>query len=435
MLHRVFRFLFGRISFAGRVLVGWMLVFAGCGADTDCLVLIHGLLIDGTGADPVPDAVVVIRQGRIESVGAAGQVKIPVPAQCYDLGGAAVLPGFINAHVHRVYEAERLRSWAQGGVTTVRDLGSQDRDGKWFERRDSLHSDPLCARLVAAGPFLTVPNGYPIQPWNGWGITITSPDEAADAAGRLLDQGADLIKTTLETGAGFGLSIPAPTVEEVRAMVRVAHAQGTRVSAHILQSNDLEELLAAGVDDIAHMVSDDLSAEMAARVVDRGVYWVPTLELWYVVDQAYGGSRLHQNAIRNLRRFIEAGGAPLVALGTDYAGYSGTFDLGMPMREVQFMQEAGMTPMQIIRSATEKAAVVCNRGGDLGTLEAGKVADLLVVAENPLQDLQALTRPVLVVHRGVVVRSSLVPQPARMLYLPAARREVRGDAEAWRSRK
>jgi imidazolonepropionase-like amidohydrolase len=367
------------------------------GAESAPLVLINGTLIDGTGAEPVPDAVVVIQQDRILAVGCADQVNIPANAQRLDVKGMTILPGFINAHVHLGYDEQKLQAWAQGGVTTVRDLGAFTMDGQWFTRRNALNKDSRNARLVSAGPFITVPEGYPIVPWGGSGIIVTSPEEAAQKTEQLLQQGADLIKTTLETGKIFGREIAVPSPEEAAVIVRVAHQRGTVVSAHITHSSDVERLLASGVDDIAHMVVDNLSDALVAKVIEKGTYWAPTLELWHGVGHGFGPI-----AINNLRRFVQAGGK--VALGTDYAGYSSQFDLGMPIREIEWMQAAGMTPMQIIVAATKNAAHVCNQEQTLGTLEPGKIADILVVKGNPLDDLQTFLNVSLVIHNGVIIR-------------------------------
>jgi hypothetical protein len=138
-------------------------------------------------------------------------------------------------------------------------------------------------------------------------------------------------------------------------------------------------------------------------MVATGTYWVPTLELWQRVGLP--GKR----PVTNLERFIKAGGK--VALGTDYAGYAATFDLGLPVTEIGLMAEAGMTPMQIIVAATKNAAIVCGLGRELGTLEPGKLADVLVVDGDPLtnpsagsgQALHALTQTRLVLREGVII--------------------------------
>jgi imidazolonepropionase-like amidohydrolase len=136
-------------------------------------------------------------------------------------------------------------------------------------------------------------------------------------------------------------------------------------------------------------------------MVENDVYWVPTLELYrYITRDAQNG--WDQKAIGNLRRFLAGGGK--VALGTDFAGYGAEFDLGMPMLEIEAMLESGMTPMQIIVAATQNGAHVCNLNDEIGTLEEGKAADILVVDGDPLSDIQALARTLIVIHDGVVIR-------------------------------
>jgi imidazolonepropionase-like amidohydrolase len=139
-----------------------------------------------------------------------------------------------------------------------------------------------------------------------------------------------------------------------------------------------------------------LTAEEVERVAADDVYWVPTLELWLCA-----GPR--NIAVDNLRRFVAGGGK--VALGTDYAGYTCSWELGMPMTEIRLMAEAGMTPMQIIVAATRHGAHVSNLERELGTLERGKIADLFVVDGNPLVNLGNLLRVRLVVRDGVVIRN------------------------------
>jgi imidazolonepropionase-like amidohydrolase len=358
------------------------------------LILVNGTLIDGTGREPLVDAAVAIQDGLIVYAGPGDPLVPAVDAEVVDVGGAAILPGFINAHVHEGYTEEHLRAWAQAGVTTVRDLAASPA-ADLFARRDALLQDNGNARLIAVGPMVTVPGGYPIVPWGMGALTVDSPEDAERQARELLDQGADLIKIPLETGAAFGREIPVLSPAEATAIVRVAHGYGTRVSAHVLQSEDLPRVLEAGVDDLAHMVSDPLSDQLIEKVVQAKMYWVPTIELWMNVGQ--GGAQ----AITNLRRFVAAGGQ--VALGTDYAGYATEFDLGMPIREIEWMLEAGMTPMQVIVAGTKNAAYVCNREHELGTLELGKLADVLVVNGDPLQDIHALLDVQLVIHNGEII--------------------------------
>lgn len=363
---------------------------------TGTFALINGILIDGTGADPVFDTAIVIQNGRIAAVGARSEVEIPDDAKIIDVKSAAILPGFINAHVHRGYSEYNLKAWAQAGVTTVRDLGADPQE-PLFSFRDSVLKENQYARLVAAGPIVTVPDGYPTVPFGSESVlVVTSPEDARSKVGKLLDDGADIIKVAVERGHIFDRKIPTLSPEELAAIVEIAHERGTVVSAHVTSSQDLSRALDGGVDDIAHMVVTYLPDDLIERMVQNSVYWVPTLELWKGVDRSLGS-----NAVENLRRFCNAGGK--VALGTDYAGYTISFDLGMPIHEIEWMLEAGMSPMQIIVAGTRNAAHVCNLESELGTLEVGKIADVLVVNGNPLEDIHVLTNGLIVIHNGEVI--------------------------------
>jgi imidazolonepropionase-like amidohydrolase len=361
------------------------------------LVLVNGTLIDGAGAGPITDAALMIQETRIVAVGPRTDAAIPSDAQIVDVQGATILPGFINAHVHGAYDEETLKAWAREGVTTVRDLANGGDRDSLFAFRDEALTHPEYARLVAAGPMVTVPNGYPIAPWNVDSLTVASPKDAREKVVQLLDNGADVIKIPLESGVIFGQDLPMLSPEEAAAIVQVAHERGAMVSAHVSVSRDLELALDAGVDDIAHMVTDELPDELIQRIIAADVYWVPTLELWKGVGHGLGDL-----VVDNLRRFVNAGGK--VALGTDYAGAPNVnFDLGMPIHEIEWMQEAGMTPMQIIVAGTRNGAHVCGLEYELGTLEVGKIADVLVVDGDPLEDIHVLTNVRTVIRNGVVI--------------------------------
>ncbi len=356
----------------------------------------NGRVINGTGAAPLENAVVLILGERLLAIGSEGEVTVPDGATVIDVEGATILPGFINAHVHGAYDLEKLAAWAQAGVTSVRDMHTS-RIPPDYVLRDEANRQAKYASLVTVGNFITAPGGYPIQPWGGKAVEIEGADEARQAVLEMLAGGADLIKIAVESGQDFGQEIPVLTDEEIAAIVAAAHEEGTRVSAHVLVTKDLQRAVKGGVDDIAHMVTDGLPADLVKHIVDLGMYWEPTLELWKNVG--YGRDGL---AIDNLAKFVAAGGK--VALGTDFEGYNKPFQLGMPIFELEMMQQAGMTPMDIILAATRNAAVVCNLGEELGTVEAGKIADLLVVRGDPLQDIHALAEAAWVIHNGVVIR-------------------------------
>jgi imidazolonepropionase-like amidohydrolase len=360
------------------------------------LAIINGTLIDGTGADPIEDAVLIIQGERIVAVGPRSSIDIPQGARIIDVQGTTILPGFFNAHVHGAYNEVRLAAWAKEGVTTVRDLSAR----LWPPPTaliDRVEKDNRYARLISGGIFITAPGGYPIAVYGGNGRRLSSTEEAAPAVNEMLDQGAYVIKISLESGQIFGWRIPVLTTEQAKAIVAAAHQRGTLVSAHALGTWDLKRAIEAGVDDVAHMVVFPIDDDSIKAMIEREMYWVPTLELWKNVKQTK-----YEIAIDNLKRYVAAGGQ--VALGTDYEGYDAPFQLGMPTQEIAGMSEAGMTPIHIIVAATKNAAHVSNVEQDLGTLEVGKIADVLIVQGDPLEDLKALSSVQYVIHNGEVIR-------------------------------
>jgi imidazolonepropionase-like amidohydrolase len=353
------------------------------------LVLAGGQIIDGTGREPVSPGTVVVEGDRIRAVGPAASIAIPPDARTVDISGRSVLPGLINAHVHLTFPHGRgqLSSWLEAGVTTVCDLGSP------VERLASLKaSAPVQPRVVAAGPIMSVPGGYPGSHWGPEiHLSVQGADDARQQAQRLLDRGADLIKIALE--AAGPSSLPLLSAAEVKAIADVAHARGTVVVAHVDVSATLERAVDNGVDAAAHMVRDALPASLITKLVQKEVHLLPTLAVFGV-----DGDRGHV-MLDNVRRFVGAGGR--VAFGDDW-GNPGTAT-GLPWHELRLLLRAGMTPMQVIVAATRHSARVCNRHQDLGTLEPGKVADLIVVDGDPSRHLGALRDVSLVVKGGRVV--------------------------------
>jgi imidazolonepropionase-like amidohydrolase len=358
----------------------------------DTLALVNGTLVDGTGAEAVPNASIVIRGDRIVAVGPRASVSIPAGAQVLDVGGGTILPGLINAHVHYAFDEKRLEAWAQGGVTTVRDEGviSSRPITELLALQDATRKNPKFARLVSAGYMMTVPDGY-------GDLFVVSTQEARLKVLWQLDAGVDMIKVSLEDGYAGTSGLPKLSQEQLKAIIAAAHERGTRVSGHITQARYLSDLVDAGVDDIAHNAYDVIPSDVLQRMVAKGIYLVPT----FTVFRNYNAPI--QTCVENLRRFVELGGQ--VALGNDYGGGPGQFELGIPMYEIEMMSQAGMTPMQIIVASTLNAARVSHVENELGTLEPGKIADVLVVKGNPLQDLNALRNVQMVIHSGVIIRN------------------------------
>jgi imidazolonepropionase-like amidohydrolase len=186
------------------------------------------------------------------------------------------------------------------------------------------------------------------------------------------------------------------STEEIGAIVNTAHNKNRKVSVHITHERNLVPAIAAGVNDINHMVVEPLDDTTINEIIQKNIYWIPTLELWH-------GVKMETIAIENLAKFYEAGGK--IALGTDFGGYITKFDSGFPITEVLLMKKAGMTNMDIIISGTKNAAYVCGLDKEIGTLEEGKWADITVVKGDPLENLKVLENPVLVVHRGNIIKN------------------------------
>ncbi len=405
-----------RVPVRGRVLALFVCAAiaagsGGCGssvstpAPPSVLALTDGLLIDGTGAAPVPDATVLIEGDRIAAVGTSASVAVPAGARTIDLAGATILPGFINAHVHQGFSEANLRAWAEAGVTTVRDLGASPAEIDGLrDFRARVSADPHFARLVSFGSMLSVPGGYG-QRFAGSAAEFRAAvdDEFAKGVDGIvigLEDGPryDFVGTldsiTVSPGAVAAGPLPNPTAEELRAAVESAHGHGLRVSGHLTQGVYMDALLDAGVDDISHLPIDVVSNESLARMARLGVPIIPTFA---ALDNVHGSGQRDA-----LMYVVKTGGK--VALGNDYAGGPGDDEIGIPYSEFDQMAEAGMEPMDVLLASTSVAARVCGLDGRVGVLAPGYAADVLVVSGNPLDDLRALQRIRMVVRSGTIVR-------------------------------
>jgi imidazolonepropionase-like amidohydrolase len=374
---------------------GSVLLLSGCTAGANptprgVVALTNATLIDGTGAAPLPDAVLLIQDGRILAVGKKTEIRIPPGAQVLDAGGGSILPGFINAHVHDAYNEQHLKAWLDGGVTTVRDEGIQTSASlsELMDLRKRASQDAHLARLVTTGWMISVPNGY-------GSLFVTSPEDARLKVLEELNAGVDQVKLSMEDGYAGTSGLSKLTEAELSAIISVAHAQNVRVSGHITQARYVEVLVEAGVDDIAHLAYDPIPEETLQKMVDKGIYLVPTFTVYRNYNAPVETCR------QNLADFVRLGGK--VALGNDYEGGPGEFELGIPMYEIHMMSQSGMIPMEIIVASTRNAAHVVGLEKEIGTLEAGKIADMLVVNGNPLENLQKLADLRMVIHNGIII--------------------------------
>jgi imidazolonepropionase-like amidohydrolase len=372
------------------------------------LVLVGATLIDATGAPPLQNAAVAIQGQRIVRVGPADTLSYSADTPVRNLSGATIMPGFINTHVHITgLSDDQLRRWTRTGVTTMRDLAGPLAELAATRDRFRAAGDPSLPRLLVAGPIVSVAGGYPFavreQALRVEGLAVRDAADARATIAALADAGADVIK--MAVSGRTDVHWQELTDEEIAAITSTAHARGLRVSAHVDRVVALRRAVLNGIDDAAHSPRDRVPDEVFALMVERGVSMSPTISVYEALARQRGTDAAWRRAMLpvmydNLRRFVAAGG--ILALGDDYGGVPG-MPAGMPMAELRHWQAAGLSPQQIIEASTRGSARAAGLEADLGTVEVGKVADLLVVEGDPLADLGALGRPLLVVHNGQLV--------------------------------
>ncbi len=389
-------------------------------------VLVGATLIDGTGSVPVPNAAVVIDGERVTAAGPRHAVTWPADAEVIDVAGRTVLPGLIDAHDHLASHGYALATrWGLDqpastahirtvrvlagtlamGYTTVRDGGGLDAGFKLAIEQGLIPGPRLVLGLQIISPTGGIgdrvsPSGHtccavydPLLPAS----VANGPDEVRNVVRTVVRAGADVIKTATTGGAssrlGHGPRDSAFSLEEMQALVAESHALGRRVMCHALGGPGLRTAVLAGVDSIEHGCYLDEEPELMARMAERGVFFVPTLTVYvYHRESASPHVRarahdLYQHHVASLRRALELG-VPIAA-GTDAGGH------GHPRNalELQYLVEAGLTPMQAVRAATQWAARCLGLERELGTLETGRLADLIVVDGNPLDDITNLLKP------------------------------------------
>ena len=368
-------------------------------------------LIDGSDRPPVDNATILVRDGRIVAAGAASSVTIPAGATRVSLAGKHVIPGLINAHGHANDLPRDLDTYAKYGVTTVFSLGNDTNAPAAIAARDAQASPTLArARIFTSGPVVN-PN---------------TPEAAREQVAKVAAMKADSIKIRVDDNLG---TTPKMAPEVYRAVIEDAHKRGLRVAVHLFYLNDAKAVLDAGADFIAHSVRDlDVDNDLAAKMKARGVCLCPTLMRevsTYVYESTpsffsdplflkYSDAQwINQRkdpafhaktakdpaaqrykaalevASRNMKKLADAG-VP-IAMGTD-TGPAGRFQGYFELMELELMAKAGMTPKQILQSATRDAARCWKVDADLGTLEAKRWADFVVLDADPLANVSNVRR-------------------------------------------
>jgi imidazolonepropionase-like amidohydrolase len=393
-------------------------------ASAQVTAFVGGRLIDGTGK-VIERGTVVVRDGRIVQVGPQGSITVPAGATQVDLAGKTLMPGLINAHGHvaatsglrsapEFYTREnlvrQLKSYSQYGVTTVYSLGDDQAAG--FALRDESRGASAVdhARILVAGAVI-----------NG-----ATADEARAMTDKVADGKPDVLKIRVDDNLGTGRKMPEAAW---RAAITRAHERNLRMAVHIFYLSDARATLEGGADFIGHSVRDvPVDAAFATALKARDVCYCPTLtrEVSTFVyestppwtNDAFFTKGVSGDIVKQLSdpgRQAEVRASPAYKLGQQYkAGLEvakknlkalvdqgvriamGT-DTGPPARfqgffehlEMEMMVDSGLTPMQVLMSATGDAAR-CHRNNDLGVIAEGRVADLLVIGANPAENIRNL---------------------------------------------
>ncbi|MGH9958923.1 MAG: amidohydrolase family protein, partial [Pyrinomonadaceae bacterium] len=406
------------------------------------VVLRAARLIDGTGKAPINKAVIVVTDNRITSVGAAGGVVVPAGARLIDLGDATLLPGFIDAHTHivgrvlgdpegetsgvRDYESfgailsvGNARDTLMAGFTSIRNVGTGGRFDDMALRKAIDEGWTPGPRMQTAGHSLGITGGHCDA--NGFrpglmdrgvedGIA-NSPDEIRAAVRYQVKYGADVIKTCATGGVlseGDAVGTTQYGYDEMKAMIDEATKLERRVAAHAHGTEGIKIATRAGVASIEH--GSFLDEEGARLMAQRGTYLVPTLMAGEAVEKAaksgvLKGLRAEKAlaaaaAMRQGIKIAVANKVP-IALGTD----AGVFPHGTNAREFLLLVEwGGLSPMDSIMAGTMNSAKLLGWEEDLGSLTAGKLADIVAVSGDPLRDISNMGRTVFVMKNGIVYK-------------------------------
>jgi len=394
-------------------------------------------MIDGRSDAIQNDVAVVVVGDRIVAVGPRSQIasRIPAGAQTIDLGSATILPGLIDNHTHVLlqgditsadydeqllkesipYRAIRataaVRTALMNGFTTIRDL----------ETEGAMYADvdlkTAIARGVIPGPRMFVSTRamsttgtYPLLGYS-WelklpeGVQIVDgPDEIRKAVREEAKYGADWIKFYADRRYYIGSdgrlrSWPNFSDEELKMLVTEAHRLGKKVAAHAMGWDGIDAALRAGVNSIEH--GDGLTDDLLDRMIAQKVYWCPTIFVGVYVAPGRGGVWPKMVELERIAFGKALKKGVMISYGTDVGGYAWTENQA---QEFAYMVRYGMSPMAAIKSATSVAAQLLDQGDNFGTIEAGKLADIVAVKGDPIADISELTRVSFVMKAGTIYK-------------------------------
>lgn len=394
-----------------------------------------GNLFDARGESLRKNAVIVVEDGRIKDVGATA----PAGADVIDLSRSTCLPGLMDTHTHILLQGDitaadydeqllkqspeyrtilatvNARRALEYGFTSIRDLETEGAGYADADVKKAINNGIIPGpRMQVATRAMDVTGAYPLQ---GYAPNVQVPhgvqlvdgaDNARQAVREQISHGADWIKVYSDRSYwvrddGVLDDIPTFTMDELRAIVDEAHRERHKVASHAMALNGVHNSVEAGVDSIEHgnYITDADLKTMAAR----GIFYVPTIYVGEYVAQGRAATgapvwlkmiSIHEDTFR---RAMQAG--VKIAFGTDAGGFDWKIN---PAKEFSSMVKFGMTPAQAIRAATSSAAELLGTHKELGTIEAGKLADIVAVPGDPLADVSLMEKVEFVMKGGVVYK-------------------------------
>ena len=410
-------------------------VFVQAAAAAGTTAVVGGTVVDLDGKSPIENAIILVEGERIAAIGKADSVKIPDGTEIIDANGTWLIPGLMNMHVHlglvlpgkmkaeladeseaalALRMAAAARESLQAGVTTIRLPGDRGHADLALKRAIDK-GQAVGPRIFSSGEALSITAGHGSKKD---GKNYDGPYELIKATRTQISAGASWIKILISGGIatdGGGLTAALMTPEEVQAVIDAAHRFGVKVTAHSGSPVATDIAIDAGLDCVEHGYF--LDRKTLKKMKEHGTWLVPTIVVsqpatqpfferigsppWYL-ERRNSAGKAHWRA---LQMAIEEG--VNIALGTDQLPSEPNDGTTATAREAQYYVEAGMTPLQALRSATIETARLLEADDEIGSLETGKFADIVAVDEDPTKDIKALRNIMLVMKGGKVYRNSL----------------------------
>jgi imidazolonepropionase-like amidohydrolase len=394
-----------------------------------------GGLFDGRGDSLRKNVVIVVEDGRIKDVGAT----VPAGAQVIDLSRSTCVPGLMDTHTHILLQGDitaadydeqllkqspeyrtilatvNARRALEYGFTSIRDLETEGAGYADVDVKKAINNGIIPGpRMQVATRAMNVTGAYPLQ---GYAPDVPVPhgvqvvdgaDNARQVVREQISRGADWIKVYSDRSYrvredGVLDDIPTFTLDELRAIVDEAHRERHKVASHAMALNGVHNSVEAGVDSIEH---GNYIADADLKVMaSRGIFYVPTIYVgeYVAAGRAATGAPVWVKMIAihedTFRRAMQAG--VKIAFGTDAGGFDWKIN---PAKEFSSLVKFGMTPAQAIRAATSMAAELLGTQSEVGTIEAGKLADIVAVPGDPLTDVSLMEKAEFVMKGGVVYK-------------------------------